>query len=66
MNSLYLVYFMFSPYCISNKISLSTGDIIVHISVDKISSILMPIPPIKEQERIVMKIIKFFNMFNIK
>ena len=66
MNSLYLVYFMFSPYCINNKISLSSGDIIVHISVDKISSILIPIPSFKEQERIVMKINNLFNMFNVK
>ena len=56
MNPLYLVYAMSSPYVISRKVHLATGDIIVHISGDKIGSILLPIPPLEEQERIVARI----------
>lgn len=53
MNPLYLSYLLYSPYMISNKVSLATGDIIVHISVDKVGSFLAPIPPLEEQNRIV-------------
>ena len=56
MNPLYLVHVMSSPYVITRKVDLATGDIIVHISGDKIGSILIPIPPLAEQERIVQQI----------
>ena len=56
MNPLYLVHVMSSPYVIARKVDLATGDIIVHISTDKIGSILIPIPPLAEQERIVQQI----------
>ena len=56
MNPLYLMYFLNSPYAIERKIQLATGDIIVHISGDKIGSILLPLPPLAEQKRIVAKI----------
>ena len=56
MNPLYLMYFLNSPYAIENKVRLATGDIIVHISGDKIGSILLPLPPLSEQKRIVAKI----------
>ncbi len=56
MNPLYLVYFMSSPYAIGRKVNLSTGDIIVHISGDKVGSFLIPVPPLAEQDRIVAQI----------
>ena len=56
MNPLYLVYALSCPYAISRKVHLATGDIIVHISGDKIGSILLPIPPLEEQARIVARI----------
>ena len=56
LNPLYLVYLLNSPYAIYKKVELATGDIIVHISGDKIGSILLPIPPLAEQERIVQQI----------
>ena len=56
MNPLYLVYFMESPYCIEQKRRLATGDIIVHISTDKVGSFLVPVPPKAEQDRIVAKL----------
>ena len=56
LNPLYLVYLLNSPYVINKKVDLATGDIIVHISGDKIASILLPIPPLNEQNRIVQRI----------
>ena len=56
MNPLYLSYLLASPYVVNRKVELATGDIIVHISGDKIGSILIPIPPLNEQMRIVEKI----------
>jgi type I restriction enzyme S subunit len=52
-NPMYLSYCMNSPYAILQKTLLGTGDIIVHISCDKLSSILVPLPPLAEQNRIV-------------
>lgn len=56
MEPLYLVYLMNSPYAISCKRRLATGDIIIHISNDKLASIPLPMPPLAEQKRIVSKI----------
>ena len=56
MNPLYLVYFINSPYAIRCKRNLAAGDIIIHISNDKLATILMPVPPLEEQHRIVAKI----------
>ncbi|MCR5835446.1 MAG: restriction endonuclease subunit S [Lachnospiraceae bacterium] len=53
INPLYIVFFMASPYCIEQKRRNATGDIIVHISTGKVGNFLIPIPPLKEQERIV-------------
>jgi type I restriction enzyme S subunit len=56
MNPMYLSYLMNSPLAIQQKKVLGTGDIIVHISCDKLASILLPIPPLNEQARIVARI----------
>ena len=56
MDSLFLAYIMASPYIIGRKVALATGDIIVHISGDKLGTILLPVPPLAEQERIVARI----------
>ena len=69
MNPLFLTYLMASPYVINRKISLATGDIIVHISGDKLGSILIPVPPLNEQDRIVEQILKAevaINEYSIK
>jgi len=56
MNPLYLTYLMAAPYVIGRKVELATGDIIVHISGDKLGSIMIPVPPLNEQNRIVTAI----------
>ena len=53
INSLFYVYAINSPYGIECKSQLATGNIIVHISNDKLSSILFPLPPLDEQKKIV-------------
>ena len=55
-NPLYFVYAINSPYGINCKQQLATGDIICHISNDKLANIPFPVPPIEEQQRIVEKL----------
>lgn len=56
IDPMYVVYFMNSPFAISHKSKLATGNIIVHISNDKLASIPLPLPPIEEQHRIVSRL----------
>ena len=60
IDSKYLVYFINSPYGIECKSLLATGQIIVHISNDKLASIQIPLPPLSIQHRIVEKIEEVF------
>ena len=53
---LLLVYFFFAPFMLNQKASEANGNIIVHIGKDAISSLLIPLPPLAEQKRIVAKI----------
>lgn len=62
MNPLYLMFVLNSPYAITKKVVLATGDIIVHISGDKIGSIFIPVPPLEEQGRIVEKIFEMYAL----
>ena len=55
VNPLYLVIAINSPYGIKCKSKLATGNIIVHISNDKLASIPVPLPPVAEQHRIVAR-----------
>lgn len=56
MNPIYLAMVINSPYGIACKRNMATGDIIVHISNNKLSEIMLPIPPLAEQHRIVARI----------
>ena len=58
--ALYFVYLINSKFFSSKKESLATGDIIIHISADKLGSIAIPLPPLAEQHRIVEKIEALF------
>ena len=53
---LYLTYVLNSRYGILCKSKMASGNIIVHISNDKLATIPIPLPPLKEQHRIVAKI----------
>ena len=56
INPMYLVYAINSAYGIQCKSKLATGQIIVHISNDKLATIPIPLPPLDEQNRIVKKL----------
>ena len=63
VNSLFLVFALNSPYGIECKSELATGNIIVHISNDKLGSIMIPLPPLEEQEEIVKKVEELFKLY---
>jgi len=42
---------------------LAIGNIIVHISNDKLGSIMIPLPPLEEQEEIVKKVEELFKLY---
>lgn len=56
LDPLYLSYLLNSPQVCLCKADYSNGDAIVHLSVTQLGSLLLPIPPLSEQERIVAKI----------
>lgn len=62
LNPLYLSYIFNSPYGIFKKSKLGTGNIIVHISCDKLANILIPVSPLCEQEIIVNRIIELSDI----
>lgn len=53
---LLLVYFMYSPCMREQKAQRSNGNMIVHIGKDAISNLLIPLPPLAEQQRIVERL----------
>lgn len=61
---LFLVYFINSPIGIEYKRNTATGDIIVHISADKLANIPIPLPPLSEQKRIVAAIEQFMPLID--
>ena len=58
---LFLVYLINSPYGIEYKRLTSTGDIIVHTSTTKLGNVLIPLPLLAEQKRIVAKLEQLFK-----
>ena len=64
IDSKYLVYVINSPYGIECKSLLATGQIIVHISNDKLASIQIPLTPLSIQHRIVEKIEEVFAVID--
>jgi type I restriction enzyme S subunit len=63
-NGRFMSYLLNSPFVVQQKSSLSTGDQIIHIGVSKLGSIILPIPPINEQNRIVKMIEKLNRIAN--
>ena len=64
MNPLYLVYAINSPYGRYCMQQLSTGDIIVHMTNDRLNKIYIPIPPLNEQKKIVIKVNQIFSLID--
>ena len=61
MNAKYLSFILNSPNVNAQKSALATGNIIVHISNSKLEKILVPTPPIKEQQEIVDTVEYYFS-----
>ena len=55
-NPILLVYFFFAPFMIQQKALKANGTMIVHIGKDAMCNLLIPLPPLAEQKRIVAKI----------
>ena len=55
-DSVLLVYFFFAPFMIQQKAAKANGTMIVHIGKEAVSNLLIPLPPLAEQKRIVAKI----------
>ena len=53
---MFLALCLNSPYVGSQRTALSTGNIIVHLSGDKIGKMLIAIPPLAEQRRIAERL----------
>ena len=60
-DTLWLSYLLASPFAIGQKAKMSNGDIIVHLSVQSVANILLPLPPLAEQKRIVAQIEKMLK-----
>lgn len=58
---LWLSYLLASPFAIGQKAKMSNGDIIVHLSAKSIANIILPLPPLAEQKRIVVQIEKMLK-----
>ena len=56
MNPVFLSLLLNSPQIISKKSSVATGNIIVHISNDKLGKMLVLVPPLPEQAKIVTQV----------
>lgn len=58
----YIAFVINSAYGIDCKRKLAKGNIIVHISNDNLATVLIPLPPLAEQERIVEKLDKLLPL----
>jgi len=55
-NTEFLYYLLSSPYVFQQFNNLAAGSTVRNLNIALVSSVLVPIPPIKEQEKIVQKL----------
>ena len=52
----YLYYALLSPYCRRVFVEKAAGAVVKNLNIDKVKQLFLPIPPLKEQHRIVDKL----------
>ena len=57
----YLYYVLLSPYCRSVFEKTAAGAVVKNLNINKVKEIAIPVPPLKEQLRIVVKIAQVFE-----
>ncbi|WP_405331297.1 restriction endonuclease subunit S [Fibrobacter sp.] len=57
----YLSFYMASLYFTNIKKKIATGDFIIHMSVEKIKKVPLPLPPLAEQKEIVARVEKYLE-----
>lgn len=63
-NSKYISYFFQTVFFNDQKIKYTTGTKVIRVSINNLNKILIPIPPLSEQERIVSILDKFDALVN--
>ena len=56
-----LVYFLFSPFLINQKASVCSDGMIVHMGKSALANLMVPLPPLAEQHRIVARVEQAFS-----
>lgn len=60
--NMYMVYLLSSNYFYSVMSNKSSGAVVSNLNIDKVKTMLIPIPPLEEQKRIVEKIENIFEL----
>lgn len=65
-DNLYIVYLLSSQYFYKIMSEKSSGAVVSNLNIDKVKKMMIPLPPIVEQKRIVDKIEELFNLIDRK